>query len=101
MKIAIAAEGQDLNSTLSQKGGRAPYYLIIEDGKLIETFKNPFAVGGGGAGWSVAHALSEKDVSLVVVGQIGPNMQQALADKGIQVKTLPPQPIKDLLSQLI
>ena len=62
MKIAIAAEGNNLNSMLSLKGGRAPYYLLIENGELIEVFKNPFAVGGGGAGWSIAHTLAEKGV---------------------------------------
>lgn len=86
MKIAIASEGKDLDSEISLKGGRAPYYLIFENGKLNETIKNPFSVGGGGAGWSVAYMLSGKDVSLFIAGQIGPNMESALKEKGIRIK---------------
>ncbi len=100
MKIAIAAEGNNLNSMLSLKGGRAPYYLLIEDGELVEVFKNPFAVGGGGAGWSVAHTLAEKGVKLVILGQIGPNMSQALKIKGIKAKIVSPQPINQLLAEI-
>jgi len=84
MKIAIASEGQTLDSEISDLGGRAPYYLIVEDGELIEAVKNPFAVGGGGAGWSVAHMLADKEVNLVIAGKIGPNMARALEDKGIE-----------------
>ena len=83
MRIAIASEGKTLDSEISALGGRAPYYLIIEDGKLIEDIKNPFAVGGGGAGWSVAHMLADKEVQLVIAGKVGPNMARALEDKGI------------------
>jgi len=86
MKIAIASEGKDKDSEVSQKGGRAPYYLIFEDKKLLEVIKNPFAVGGGGAGWSVAHMLADKKVDLVIAGNFGGNMESALKEKGIKIK---------------
>jgi len=84
MKVAIASEGKELSSEISNEGGRAPYYLIFEDKKLVETFKNSFAVGGGGAGWSVAHLLAEKGVELVLAGKFGPNMESALEEKGVK-----------------
>ena len=84
MKIAIASEKKTIDSEISSRGGRAPYYLIFEDKKIVETIKNPFAIGGGGAGWSVAHMLADKKVSLVVAGKIGPNMTFALKEKGIR-----------------
>ena len=86
MKIAIASEGKDKNSEISLRGGRAPYYLIFEDKELVEALKNPFAVGGGGAGWSVAYMLAEKEVNLVVAGRAGPNMEFALKEKGLKFK---------------
>ena len=86
MKIAIASEGENSDSEISLKGGRAPYYLIFEDKKLIEVIKNPFIKGSGGAGWSVAYMLAEKKVDLVIVGKIGPNMITALKEKGIEYK---------------
>ena len=86
MKIAIASEGKEINSEISQKGGRAPYYLIFENKKLIETIKNPFAAGSGGAGFSVAYMLAEKKVNLVIAGKVGGNMVSALKEKGIEFK---------------
>ena len=86
MKIAIASEGKEINSEISQKGGRAPYYLIFENKKLIETIKNPFAKGSGGAGFSVAYMLAEKKVNLVIAGKVGGNMVSALKEKNIEFR---------------
>ena len=86
MKVAIASEGKDVESEVSLRGGRAPYYLIFEKAKLIEVIKNPFAVGGGGAGWSVAHMLANKKIDLVIAGRVGPNMESALKEKGLKFK---------------
>ena len=86
MKIAIASEGKEIDFGISQKGGRAPYYLIFENKKLVETIKNPFAAGSGGAGFSVAYMLAEKKVNLVIAGKVGGNMVSALKEKGIEFK---------------
>jgi len=86
MKIAVASEGKDFDSEISGRGGRAPFYLVFEDKKLIETIKNPFATGGGGAGFSVAYMLAEKKVGLVIAGKVGGNMISALNEKGIKFK---------------
>jgi len=67
MKTAIASEGKNETSEISPRGARAPYYLIFENKKLTKTIKNPFAVGGGGAGWSVAHMLTDEKVDLVIL----------------------------------
>lgn len=85
-RVAIASEGKEKGSEISLRGGRAPYYLIFEKGELVEKIKNPFAVGGGGAGWSVAHMLAEKNVDLVIAGRFGPNMEFALKQKQIDFK---------------
>ena len=84
MKIAIASEGEGENSEISSRGGRAPYYLIFEDKKLIEAIKNPFAAGSGGAGFSIAYMLADKKVNLVVAGKVGGNMVSALKERGIE-----------------
>lgn len=65
MKIAIASDGKEIDSNISEKGGRAPFYLVFEKEKLVEIIKNPFAIGVGGAGWSVAHMLADKKIELV------------------------------------
>ena len=86
-KTAIASEGKEIDSEVSERGGRAPYYLIFEDNKLIEIIKNPFAKGSGGAGWSVVHMLSEKKVELVIANKLGENMKTALKEKNMEFKT--------------
>ena len=97
MKIAIASEGKDENSEISSKGGRAPYYLIFENKKLIEIIKNPFATGSGGAGFSVAYMLAEKKVNLVVAGKVGGNMVSALKEKGIEFQEKSQKKIKEII----
>jgi len=97
MKIAVASEGKDEDSKISQRGGRAPYYLIFEDGKLVEKIKNPFAKGSGGAGFSVAYMLANKNIDLVIAGKIGGNMESALKEKGIKYKEESEKKIREVI----
>jgi len=97
MKTAIASEGKELDSEVSNKGGRAPYYLIFENKELIETIKNPF-LSGGGAGFSVAYMLANKKVNLVITsGKLGQNMETALKEKGIVFKEESNKKVKEVI----
>ena len=84
MKIAIATVEKDVKSEISNRGGRAPYYLIFEDKELSETILNPFQSGGGGAGVGVAKMLADLKVDAVVVAKIGEKMEDSLKEKGIE-----------------
>lgn len=85
MKIAIAATNKEKSAQISDQGGRAPYYLIFDEkGILLEKIKNPFAVGGGGAGFAVAKMMQNKDVDIVVAGTIGEKMAKALEERKIK-----------------
>ena len=86
MKIAIAATKNSEDSVVSQVSGRAPFWLIFEDGKLIKNIKNPFRFGGGGAGFGVAKLLEDEKVSIAIAGNFGPNMSGALDSAGIKTK---------------
>jgi len=86
MKIAIASEGETAESEISSKGGRAPYYLIFEKSEVVEVVKNPFASGSGGAGFSVAYMLADKDVKLMVAEKVGGNMISALKERGVEFR---------------
>ncbi len=97
MKIAISSVGKDENSKVSMAGGRAPYYLIFEDRKLVKVMSNPFRVGGGGAGFSVAEMLADEGVDMVVSGKFGGNMKGALEAKGIKYKEMPDVNVKEVV----
>ena len=88
MKICFVSQGEDENSFLSKVSARAPYFLIYENKKLVESIKNPFLVGGG-AGYSVAQLMANKGVGLFVSGgQIGPVLKMTLEEKQIKMKVL-------------
>ncbi len=99
MKIAISAKEDNEDSEVSEVGGRAPFYLIFENKKLVEKIKNPFARGGGGAGFSVAKMLADKKVEIVVTGRVGPNMEMALQQKKIELKQVSGKTVKEVLDE--
>jgi predicted Fe-Mo cluster-binding NifX family protein len=101
MRIAIASLGSNEDSEISERAGRAPYYLVFnEKGELLESIKNPFAVGGGGAGFGVAKMLADKKVDLVVAGSFGPNMAEAMKGRGMECKEMKGR-IKEGLSKVL
>ena len=86
-----------IDSIISQVSGRAPYWLVFEDQKLVKSVKNPFQFGGGGAGFGVAKMLKQEKIELVIAGQFGPNMQKALEDYGIKTKIEQDITVKEVL----
>lgn len=77
--IAVASEGETLDAAVSHLAARAPYFLIVDDtGKLIEAAENPCKDIRGGAGVSAANFLAEKNVTIVVAGNFGNKMIDAL-----------------------
>lgn len=84
MKIAVATTKKGIKAKACSQAGRAPFYLIFEDGVLVETWKNPFRVGGGGAGFSVAKAMADKEVKKIIAAQMGDKMKGALRERGIE-----------------
>lgn len=99
-KIAIASTSKEESAEVSPVGARAKFYLIFENKKLVKTIKNPFAVGGGGAGFAVAQMLANEKVNLVVCGRVGPNMQTALETKGIKLKLISGKTVKETLKRI-
>jgi len=100
MKIAISSVGETEDSKISEVSGRAPYYLIFEDKKLVKAIKNPFKVGGGGAGFSVAQMLINEGVELVISGSIGNNMKTSLEEKDIKTQEAKDEIVKEVIESL-
>lgn len=95
MKIAVASTGKDEGSEVSPISGRAEYYLLFEDGKLVKTITNPFRMGGGGAGPSVVQMLANENVDKIISGRFGPKMVSAMEEKGIKHEEVQDKKVKE------
>jgi len=100
VKIAIASSGKDETSKVSPIAARAPYFLIYKDKKLEKAIKNPFAVGGGGAGFGVAKMLENEKIDLIVSGHFGENIILALEERNIKRQELTEIEIKEAIEKL-
>lgn len=89
MKIAVSSEGKDIESRISAVFGRSPYFIIaeIDDGKIakIESIENASSDQVGGAGISTAQAIAEKNVKVVITGNIGPRGSDVMRQFNIEV----------------
>ncbi len=99
MRVGISAMGKDEKSDVSEVGGRSPYYLIFEDGKLIKAIENPY-VHGGRAGIKVAEMLKNEGVEIVVCGRVGRNMKDVLEQGGVKVKEVENKKVEEVLKEL-
>ena len=89
MKIAVAAIKKKRDSQISAQAGRARFFLIFDtEGDVSETVKNPFSVGGGGAGFAVAKLLADKKVDIFIAGKIGEKMAGAMMKRGIDIREM-------------
>jgi len=80
-KIAIAADGEKMDSRVESQGGRAQCFILLnEKGEIIEALENPFYQERNQAGVQCAGLLAEKNVTIFVAGNIGNKMADALED---------------------
>ena len=105
LKIAVPANGENLEATISPVFGRCPYFLIIEvENKEIKNFKaikNPAAQAFGGAGIQAAQVIANEGVDTVICGNIGPNAFNALNQLGIKVYAGFSGVIKDIVDKFL
>ncbi|SRR6056297_3148444 len=86
MKIAITATKKEKGSNIDPRFGRTHYFLILnDDGKVEEIIDNQAQAAQRGAGISAAQKLENKDVNIIITGNIGPNAFNALSSAGVKV----------------
>ena len=100
VKVAIASEGDSVNSQVSAIGGRAPYYLLFEDGEQVKSIKNPFQSGGGGAGFAMASMLEDEGVGFAISQHFGEKMIGALEGHKVQWKIVEQITVEEALKDL-
>ena len=79
MKIAVSAMGGSLESTVSEKFGRAPYFIVVDTDtmKFTPVLNNAESMQGG-AGPEAVRQVSAQGATIVLTGQLGPNAKSAL-----------------------
>ncbi len=92
IRVAVAVEeDRGLDSKLSERFGRAPYFLIAdvdpETFKIINSkgVENPDATAGSGAGVKAAQTLADNGVNAYIGPNPGPNAYAALQALGIRI----------------
>jgi predicted Fe-Mo cluster-binding NifX family protein len=87
MKIAVTANGPDLDAEMDPRLGYAKYILVLDsDGSLTDVIDNSAsseAIGGGGM--QAAKLLADRKVDVLLTGRCGPNALRGLSAAGIRV----------------
>lgn len=89
MKVAVSAEGEELNDNVSDIFARCPFFIIaeIKDKKVENTraIKNSAVDQMSGAGVTVAQMIADEGVSAVICGNVGPRAFNILQQFQIEV----------------
>lgn len=96
MRIGISSTGKTLDSSLDQRFGRAPYFILIDTDTMdMESIDNGAAASTGGAGITSAQIIVDKGAEAVITGNVGPNAMNVLKAAGIDIFRGYPVTVKD------
>lgn len=100
MRVAVTAQGADLESAMDPRFGRCRNFVIVDsdsDTDKFEAFSNESVTASGGAGTQSAQFLANKGVGAVITGNVGPNAARALEAAGIKVYAAASGTVRDAL----
>ncbi len=98
MKVAVTAQGKDLEAQVDEHFGRAPYFVVYDlENESFEAMENPAATEARGAGIAAAGFLAEKGVKLVITGHCGPKAFSVLKAAGIKVGRSEGKTVKEVI----
>ena len=89
MRIAISAEGKELDSKLDPRFGRAAYFIILDaetmDFEAVENKQNINLPQG--AGIQAGKTIADRHVDALITGHCGPKAFRVLQNAGITIVT--------------
>jgi len=88
MKVALSANGRDLDAQIDPRFGRCAYFVIVDtDDMSFEAFDNESNTLGGGAGIQAAQFVASKGAKVLITGQCGPNAVRTLSAADVELFT--------------
>lgn len=100
MKIAVPAEGNTIESSVSQSFGRT-YYFVVADTETLEfeVIDNQAAASQGGAGIKAAQAVVDSGAGAVVTFHCGQNAADVLKAADIQILKAVPGTVSEMVQK--
>ena len=100
MKICVTAKAESLDAQIEARFGRCSFFVIVNTETMnYKAVSNTAANAMGGAGIQAAQTLVDKDVSVVLTGNIGPNAYRVLSAAGIRMVTGVTGTVKNAVKQ--
>ena len=104
MKIAISSTGKTLESSIDERFGRCPYFLIVEiEDKKIKDFKaieNTAQAQMGGAGITAGQIVAKQEPEAIITTNVGPRAFSVFKQFNIKIYLSKGQ-IKDAVQDFI
>ena len=83
--IAVASDGNNATSFISNAAERSPYYLIFADtGELLDVLDNPYSGERGDVVPAVLSLLAQNRVDVIVAARFSPAMISSMKARGIR-----------------
>lgn len=88
MKVCVTATKPGLEAEIDPRFGRCSYFVFFNlDDDSVESVENPNLTAAGGVGVQSGQLMSEKQVDVVLTGNVGPNAFATLNAANISVVT--------------
>lgn len=100
MKIAVPAEGNTIESSVSPSFGRTYYFIVADSDTLeFEVIDNQAASSQGGAGIKAAQAVVDAGANVVVTFHCGQNAADVLKAADVKILKAVPGTVSEMVQK--
>jgi predicted Fe-Mo cluster-binding NifX family protein len=86
MKVCLSSTGDNLDAQIDTRFGRCRYFLFVDtDSMEVEAVDNANIASAGGAGIRSAQVIVDKEATVLLTGNVGPNAFDVLNAAGVKI----------------